>query len=258
MQTSDNQMQLPNGLVVHYLDQAELSALYDEIFVRGAYMKHLSNLRDGDVVLDVGANIGLFSLYAAQQAKGLTIHAFEPIPRVAELLEQNLRAHGVNATVHRCAVSDGEGEVTFMYYPTYSLMSGLHTDPVNDEAISRTCLSNMGLGEHADAMLAGRFARDTIRTERRTLSKVIRDYGISEIGLLKVDAERAEHEVLAGLSDTDWSKIRQLVVEVHDIGRRVDAIRAELERRGYEITAEQDPTFIGTEIFTVYATRQES
>ncbi|MFC7556536.1 hypothetical protein ACFQU7_36385, partial [Pseudoroseomonas wenyumeiae] len=69
---------LPNGLRVAELNGNETSFLFREIFEDRCYLRHGLTLRPGDVVFDVGANIGLFSLFAAEETDRARIHAFEP------------------------------------------------------------------------------------------------------------------------------------------------------------------------------------
>jgi hypothetical protein len=88
-----------------------------------------------------------------------------------------------------------------------------------------------------------------------TLSQVLRETGVDRIDLLKVDVEKSEHEVLAGIADADWFKIRQLVVEVHDQDGRQADIKRLLEQRGYVIEAEQDLLLRATNLYTLYARR---
>ena len=56
----------------------------------------------------------------------------------------------------------------------------------------------------------------------RSMSDVLRETGIDNISLLKVDVEGSEMDVLAGIAKDDWAKIRQIVMEIHDAdGERV-------------------------------------
>lgn len=57
---------LPNGLEVHSVSKADVAFLYDEIWEQRAYLDHGISIGPGDTVLDVGANIGLFSIQAAR------------------------------------------------------------------------------------------------------------------------------------------------------------------------------------------------
>src|SRR5262249_60403938 len=55
----------------------------------------------------------------------------------------------------------------------------------------------------------------------RTVSEIIREQQVPHIDLLKVDVEKAELDVLEGIEATDWPRIRQVVVEVHDLDGRL-------------------------------------
>jgi hypothetical protein len=77
------------------------------------YLKHGIRVREGDVVVDVGANIGLFALYLDQvvmeEPEQLTIVAVEPAPRTFACLEYNLRRHGVLYTARQAAIGEAPG-----------------------------------------------------------------------------------------------------------------------------------------------------
>ena len=85
---------LPNGLQVSYASKYDVSFLYREIFQEQTYLQHGVQLAQGDVVVDVGGNIGFFALFAAQQVgpKGRVI-SLEPIPPLHNKLVCNVRSH---------------------------------------------------------------------------------------------------------------------------------------------------------------------
>eukprot|EP00752_Nemacystus_decipiens_P003003 g2786.t1 len=80
----------PQGMLFEYVDQDEAEFLYEEVFVRRSYLQHGLLVEDGAVVIDAGANIGIFSLHCLREAKGVQIHAFEPIPANYGVLVRNL------------------------------------------------------------------------------------------------------------------------------------------------------------------------
>jgi FkbM family methyltransferase len=90
---------------------------------RGAWAEHetrlfTAHLRPGDVVADLGANIGWFAVHAV--LAGCEVHAFEPVPEIAEVCERNVaRAQARSAagtrgraTVHRLAAGAARGRAT--------------------------------------------------------------------------------------------------------------------------------------------------
>jgi len=61
--------------------------------------------------------------------------------------------------------------------------------------------------------VAERLTAEEIACQLKTISEVIRENGIERIDLLKVDAEKSESDVLAGIHEDDWRKIQQIVME---------------------------------------------
>ncbi len=86
--------------------------------VLSAYvLRHLA-LRDDAVVLDIGANLGWYSLLLARRCPRARIHAFEPEPRNLALLRDNLQRNGIqNVAVHGAAVAERSGAMKFYPYP---------------------------------------------------------------------------------------------------------------------------------------------
>ena len=258
---------LPDGSPIVECNPNETRQLFDEIFRRRRYLRHGVQVYDDAVVVDVGANTGMFSLFAHSQARGVRIHAFEPIPPLADVLEANLRLYGVNAVVSRSALGSSFAERSMAFYPRSSLQSSLHADQTADEAVVRGYAhrqaaalpllsgdnTRQDISEAVESLLQGRFASEQHLVSVQPLSAWIRTQGIGHIDLLKIDVERAELDVLNGIAAEHWPAIRQLVIEIHDIEQRVAHIRALLEGHGFAVTIEQDALFSGSEIFMLYA-----
>ncbi len=72
-----------------------------------------------EVVLDVGASTGIFSLIAGAVNKGLSVHAFEPVPETFEFLVKNIAANRLeNILPVRACATDHDGETNI--YPNQS------------------------------------------------------------------------------------------------------------------------------------------
>ena len=95
-----------DGLVFQHLGAEEAEFLYQEIFVRRTYMQcGVSLPRTGrPTVVDVGANIGLFSLFCHRTNPRCRLVAVEPAPAAFEVLERNL-SHIEDATCVRRALA---------------------------------------------------------------------------------------------------------------------------------------------------------
>jgi FkbM family methyltransferase len=84
--------------VLHHGARDSAAHLFFEIFANGCYRRGLPGALRGDVV-DVGANIGAFTLEAAMRYPAATVHAYEPDPRTCDMLRRNVEANGLSARV---------------------------------------------------------------------------------------------------------------------------------------------------------------
>ncbi len=255
---------LPNQLDVASLSNVETYQLYQKIFVDQLYLRHGLTIRPGDCIFDVGANIGMFTLFAHQQCPNIAVYAFEPAPSAFAVLAQNVALHGINAQLGNFGLSNTGKSAHFMFYPNSSGMSSFYPDDEEEKAVLRTIISNQWGGgkrgleylvERADEWLDERFQAKQFQCRLRTLSDVIQEHQVEQIDLLKIVVQKSEWDVLAGIAEADWPKIRQLVLEVYDFDDRVQQIMTLLEMRGYQVTREQAPFLDGSAVHLVYAAR---
>ncbi|HYL98303.1 MAG TPA: FkbM family methyltransferase, partial [Blastocatellia bacterium] len=202
--------QLPNGLEIFYLNRNETDFLYQEIFEEQGYFKHGIRLDDGACVFDVGANIGMFTLFVGLACNNPSIYSFEPIPDSFEALRLNAELHGINARVFQCGIADGARREKFTYYPHVSIFSGRFADSDQERTIIKSFLMNLQqrsgnvaalAGEEIDELLAQRFTGKDVVCDLKSISEVIRENKIERIDLLKIDVEKSELDVLAGIEE---------------------------------------------------------
>lgn len=263
------EVDLPSGHRVAGLNLNETEYVYQEIFVDEVYSRDGIVLPPDAVVLDVGANIGLFSLYIASRAPRARVVAFEPLAPIRRRLEANLGRYAPQVEVFGIGLSDAEREETFTYYPGYSTFSGIaeYADASGERDVIRRYLSNQGeegganlLLDNIDEILDDRLRAEAHRCRLRRLDQVIGELGLERIDLLKIDVQRAEMDVLLGLDDAALAKVRQIVLEVHDkrdgaTAGRADALSDLLRRHGFEVSIRQDALLEGTDRYNCYAVR---
>ncbi|MBI1180512.1 MAG: FkbM family methyltransferase [Alphaproteobacteria bacterium] len=138
-------------------------------------------LRPGDTVVDVGANIGYFSLLAARLVgPSGAVHAVEASPAIADLLERNVALNGfANVTVHRVAASDRAGKL--------HLFSG-------------GAGGNLGASTTRDHRAAEAGYALEAEVPARPLSEIVPLDALLAARIVKIDVEGAEADVLAGLA----------------------------------------------------------
>jgi 31-O-methyltransferase len=246
---------LPNGLEVFHINPGETRFLYAEIFEAGVYGRHGIALPDAACVFDVGANIGMSALYFRQQRPNVRLYLFEPAPLVFETLRANMRLHRIDARLFDCALSRRAGTASFTYYPNNTIMSGLYAD-AGDRATTKAFMLSSGFAQdEAEALLGQTFKAASFSCQLRTLSEIIEEEQVERIDLLKIDVEKSERDVLDGLRDPDWPKVKQIVIEVHDLDGRMAALEAELTARGFDVAVDQDPSLAGTNLYDVFGVR---
>ncbi|MBW6497513.1 MAG: FkbM family methyltransferase [Bacteroidales bacterium] len=160
------------------------------------------NLKEGDVFVDVGANIGCYTLVAAKLV-GPTgrVFAFEPVSYVFEHLQFNLQLNGFSQVIpERLALLDKPVSVELYIADRENLgMSSIfHHD------------TESGITEKADAVSLDDYAAGA---------------GIDQINIVKIDIEGAELEALMGMEQS-LNRFRPLlIVEISDEVLHTDAIR---------------------------------
>ena len=246
---------LPNHLEVAHHNRSETEVIYKEIFEDESYLKHGLTLSDGAVVFDVGANIGLFTLFVHQHCRDARVFAFEPSPSSFEKLATNSALYDLEVELFNCGLSNETKQLPFTFYPKMSSMSGVYADASLDESLTRAALANRDEALANDELLADHFASETFQCQFRTLSEVIREHNVKRIDLLKIDVEKSELDVLAGIGPAEWQKIEQLVIEVHDLDGRLEQVTTLLGQQGFDITVEQDEWLRETELYNIYARR---
>jgi len=276
MRTLIPETTLPNGMKIFYLRKEEVSIVYEQI---QEYFKNGIELYEGDTVFDVGANIGLFTLQVYQLCrKNVSIYAFEPIPAIFDVLHRNAeRFDPEKIKVFPCGLSRECKTMTFAYHPRATALSTAYPDGSNEEQdqLKKAILRNLKSAPPylrrlrwfppslrsliLDHRLRSAFQIEQVICQLRTVSDILRNHIVQRIDLLKVDVEKSELDVLLGIEGQDWPKIKQVVVEVHDLEHRVEKITALLKEHGFrKITVEQEPVFKDHNIFNLYALRQKS
>jgi hypothetical protein len=284
---------LPDGHAVWAPSEFEAAVLYREIIAERTYEGHGITLDEGAVVFDIGANIGLYAVHLARTVPGVRVHAFEPIPDLFDALTRNLAEQAPTAVARNVGLADRAGEAVFELDRFATIAATMHPD-VFERGASRTASpaawASAGLADMdrvapqpwiavmrralatpvvrigALAVLApvalGLRVRKWLFMQRprcrlETLSQVLAESGAADVDLVKIDVEGAEEQVLAGIADEDWGRLRQFVIEVHDVDGRLDRMTALLERRGYRTVRAREDWAIHEllSISTLYASR---
>lgn len=162
-----------------------------EVFAERVYSPPGYEICESDVIIDVGANIGSFAIFAARRARRSRVIAIEPTHESFSLLKRNIKHNRLeNISVERAAISDATGPVT------------MH-------------LSDTGTGHHSvDTALAGPSSH-TETVPGLTMADIFSKYNIDICNVLKLDCEGAEFPILESLSPMLAARIQRIALEYH-------------------------------------------
>jgi len=186
------------GAVIH---GAFPDAIHARIFYFGVWEPALTDhfrraLRCGDIVVDIGANVGVHSLLASSLVgpQG-RVHAIEASPSTFTRLRRNVEANGcANVVLHQVAVMDRHAEVT----------------------VHRNRAENIGGTTVVDAVAEGLQATVEARVEARPLDDIVPLEDLLRARVIKIDVEGAEWPVLQGMREV-MDRLREdveIVVEL--------------------------------------------
>jgi FkbM family methyltransferase len=173
-------------------------------------------LRPSDVCIDIGANVGFYTLLFSRLAATGEVHAFEPVEANWHMLNINVLTNSLrNVTLNRAAVGDrdGEAEFTLASDPTYSSFVDTGRKP------SAGC----------------------VQVPVITLDSYLRQQQLARVDCLKVDVEGGEYKVLMGgtrlLSDPQ-RRPRLVMLELHNPmlqqqGSSIDQLVGQMRAFGY-------------------------
>lgn len=176
--------------------EAEKIASLD--FEKNLLEKFLAQINPGDTILDIGANIGLYTLPSAlKTGKNGIVHSFEPVPLWFDRLKDNLELNGIsNATIHNIGLSNTTGTHTMTMKNTQG--SGMGSIVENYDS---------HIDENKREML-------TIQLEQG--DSFLDKQSILSPNVVKIDVEGAELMVIKGLENSLKNEsCRFLMCEVH-------------------------------------------
>lgn len=206
-------LRLRNGQVMELRPKTgDLFGFY-EIMLRRDYFSAGQLIEAGATIVDVGANVGCFTITAAKLV-GPTgrVIAIEPEESTYQQLLKNIRLNRLdNVTALRLAVGARDGEILLHSDPN-SLFSSVFSS-VNGRPIK-------GIEQ---------------RVSMVTLDSLMEKYGIFRCDYLKLDCEGAEHEIVANMSGATASCVAQITMEVHKIpGFDSEMLTSRLQSFGFK------------------------
>ena len=184
------------------------------------YERESVEIKDGWVVLDIGAGLGDFAICVASRHPHSTVYAYEPFPESFTMLENNLNLNQVqNVKIFPHAVS---GQVGFI---------DLHI--VSKEAVQQS--TAFGLDG----------SQSSIQVQSTTLDHILDEIQSGKCDYLKMDCEGAEYNILFSASDSALQRIKHICLEYHDGVTEFShqELVQFLERKGFQVRLTPNPAW---------------
>lgn len=159
---------------------------FTHVWILEEYKQKGFEIKNNHIVIDIGAHIGLFTLYASQFCKSGKIYCFEPVPENFKLLSENLILNKIqNVIAKQCAISNKSG-----YVKIY----------LNEDA--------SGNSMHVSGT-------ESVQAESISLKDVIDNNNLNRIDYLKIDCEGEEYEIINSLPVSYFDMIQNMCIEYH-------------------------------------------
>ena len=166
-------------------------------------------INTNDIIIDIGAHIGLFSLLVSQLCKTGKILSFEPVRENFDLLVSNLKLNHVeNVLPFNIAVSKNSGSLDLF---------------LNNDQSAHSIFSK---------------SSESISVESTSLQKIFDENKISACKLLKLDCEGAEYQIIDSLPSEYLDKIQNIVMEYHLADTKPELVKSlilKIENAGFKI-----------------------
>lgn len=203
---------LRNGLKIYGLSSSALSVVVDEIFLLNKYNPEHLKIRKGDIVVDIGANIGAFSLMAAHFGAS-KVFSYEPEINTFKMMKKNIEInHLRNIYIRNLALSDKNTKRKLF---------------LRDEDGKNSLFKNSYEKGSKNFKIVKSINLENIFTNEK----------ITKIDFLKIDCEGAEGLIIKSTPSYIWKQIDKISMEYHDMFSPMshEEIISLLKKSGYEI-----------------------
>lgn len=169
-----------------------------EIFKENVYQVFESDIDDTKTVIDLGGNIGAFSIYMAFMGAEKIV-TYEPDTFNFDVLTQNIQANNLEHVITACkqGVLDNPGKVEIYNGQGGTFVQGLK---VLNNAAQEFVMNNKPTVETVDVV---------------SLEQVYKDNGVVYADILKVDVEGSEYKIFEAASPDYINKARYITMEFH-------------------------------------------
>ncbi|MFH1663376.1 MAG: FkbM family methyltransferase [archaeon] len=192
-------------------------------------------IKQEDIIIDIGANIGAFSVYAGSIARKGKIYCFEPEKENFTLLKENIKLNGLSNS------------------KAFNLAVG------GKEKIDKIFLSESS-SEHS-VCLPAKATGKVVAVKFVSLEKIFNDNNLSYCDFMKIDCEGGEYDILFSCPKKILEKIKYIALEFHDFKGSYNHLKLKeyLEKNGFKVILSVQENFYIKPFFKlgmIYAERK--
>ncbi len=211
--------------------QAAARFVVNEIFKKRRYDHPNFEIHPTDTVVDIGANMGIFVLWAAKQATRGKVLAIEPTSAM-DVLRMNVERNGLgNVVPIQAAAGNDGGTFEITTYPGFNIVN--HHASWKPKFWTRVFIK----------LLYGKYQSDPVieRAPVKSLRHMLDENGVDRVNFLKCDCEGGEYEIFRSLDDETFARIDKVAMEFHEYapGQDRQILIDLLERHGFTVQVEK-------------------
>ena len=222
-----------NGIKCLIRNKSDSIAFFENYFLKVNNPNKKFEIKKNDIVIDIGAHIGYFTIYAANSANEGTVYSIEPYKESFEILKKNLKLNNLtNVKSFHIAISKVTEQITLYIDKKNQIGNSIFK---TDETIESEKVESFNL-------------KDFVKTNK-----------IEKIDFLKIDCEGAEFEILLNFDKELMKKINKISAEIHENGNTgsLDELVDFLRKNNFKVSTSKMSENSTIKLSMLYAENKE-
>ena len=229
----DDIVYFKNGTKCIVRNKSDAIAFFENYFLKVNNPNKKFEIKNDHIVIDIGAHIGYFTMYAANNANQGTVYSIEPYKESFKILEKNLKLNNLtNVKSFHAAISKVTEQIT------------LYIDKKNHIGNSIFETDETAESEKVDSF---------------SLKDFVNNNKIEKIDFLKIDCEGAEFEILLNFDKELMKKINKISAEIHENGKTgsLDELVDFLRKNNFKVSTSKMSENSTIKLSMLYAENKE-
>jgi len=229
----DDIVYFKNGTKCIVRNKSDAIAFFENYFLKVNNPNKKFEIKNDDIVIDIGAHIGYFTMYAANNANQGTVYSIEPYKESFKILEKNLKLNNLtNVKSFHAAISKVTEQIT------------LYIDKKN----------HIG-----NSIFETDETTESKKVDSFSLKDFVNNNKIEKIDFLKIDCEGAEFEILLNFDKELMKKINKISAEVHENGNTgsLDELVDFLRKNNFKVSTSKMSNDSTIKLSMLYAENKE-